>query len=594
MTHSITTEAPKPLPLREGFVELARQFREFVVALWSSQGRRTLTLLTVAIILVICATAAAQVALNAWNRPFYDAVQEKNFSAFLQQLVVFAMLASGLLVLNVAQAWLREMIKLKSREWLTRDLFAEWLKPGRATRLAYAGEIGVNPDQRIHEDARHLTELAADLGIGLFQASLLLVSFLGVLWTLSGPLAFSIGGYSFSIPGYMVWCALLYAATGSWLTWRVGRSLVGLNSARYQRESELRFALVQANQHAESIAHQRGEQSERQRLILDLDNVLAMMRAIVSATARLTWVTAGYGWIAIVAPIVIAAPGYFGGNLSFGELMMVVGGFYQVNQSLRWFVDNFPLIAEWRATLHRVMSFREVLLTFESDLRSEERIHYDEHPEGNLAFEGIGFAGPVENAKLDAEKVDVGPGDRILIVDETRGGKAPLLPAIAGHWPWGSGKLQHPDGRIMFLNPRPYFPKGSLRAALAYPGDPLTVSNADAATVLARVGLGHLAKSLDRTARWWRKLDSDEQARLALARLLLHKPQWVFADGIINAIAEEHRELVISIFENELADTALVSVSRRGTQGPLCRRVFRLTPSPAHDSSGRVPHSAEA
>jgi vitamin B12/bleomycin/antimicrobial peptide transport system ATP-binding/permease protein len=171
MTHSITTEAPKPLPLREGFVELARQFREFVVALWSSQGRRTLTLLTVAIILVICATAAAQVALNAWNRPFYDAVQEKNFSAFLQQLVVFAMLASGLLVLNVAQAWLREMIKLKSREWLTRDLFAEWLKPGRATRLAYAGEIGVNPDQRIHEDARHLTELAADLGIGLFQAT---------------------------------------------------------------------------------------------------------------------------------------------------------------------------------------------------------------------------------------------------------------------------------------------------------------------------------------------------------------------------------------------------------------------------------------
>jgi putative ATP-binding cassette transporter len=561
MTHSITTEAPQPLPFREGFGDLVRQFREFVVALWSSQGRRTLSLLTVAIVFVICATAVAQVGLNSWNRPFYDAIAQRNFSAFSYQLLIFAFLAGMLLILNVAQAWLREMIKLKSREWLTRDLFAEWLKPGRAMRLSYAGEIGVNPDQRIHEDARHLTELAADLGIGLFQASLLLLSFLGVLWTMSGPLVIPIGGYSITIPGYMVWCALLYAATGSWLTWRVGRPLVGLNTMRYQRESELRFALVQANQHAESIAHQHGEDGERKRLILDLDHVLATVRGIVGATARLTWITAGYGWISIVAPIIVASPGYFGGKLSFGELMVVVGGFYQVNQSLRWFVDNFALVAEWRATLLRVMTFRETLLTFESRLGDEERIDYGEHPEGKLAFENIGVSGLGEKAKLDSDKVDVAPGDRILVLDKTRSGKSPLLPAIAGHWPWGSGKLKLPgEGRVMFLGPKPYFPKGSLRAALAYPQEPESVSETDAAAALNRVGLYRLSRSLDRTARWWRKLSGDDQTRLTLARLLVQKPQWVFADGIIDTVAEEHHDLVLSIFENELADTALISI----------------------------------
>jgi len=254
------------------------------------------TLLVIGAAFVLCATAAAQVGLNAWNRPFYEAIADRNLPAFLFQLLLFAAIAAGLLVLNVAQAWLREMIKLKSREWLTRDLFEEWLKPGRPTRLAGAGEIGVNPDQRIHEDARRLTELSTDLGIGLLQASLLLLSFLCVLWSVSSALDIWIRGVNFTIPGYMVWCALLYAASGSWLTWRVGRPLVGMNSRRYQRESAFRFALFQANQQMQSIAKLRGEEGEKRRLGLDLEKVLGMVREIVDATAKLTWITAGYGW----------------------------------------------------------------------------------------------------------------------------------------------------------------------------------------------------------------------------------------------------------------------------------------------------------
>src|SRR5258708_1821962 len=271
-------------PIEAGTRGLMHQFRELVVALRLSPGRRSLALLVAATLFAVGATAAAQVRLNAWNGPFYEAIAQRNFSAFLYELLVFAAIAGGLLVLNVAQAWLREMIKLNSREWLTRDLVGEWLKPGRHTRLPGEGEIGVNPDQRIHEDARRLAELSADLGIGLLQALVLLLSFLGVLWSISGALDIWIFGISLTIPGYMVWCALLYAASGSWLAWRVGRPLVGMNSRRYQRESEFRFALFEAKQQIQNIAGLRGEDWEKRRLGLDLEKLLGMVREIVDAT----------------------------------------------------------------------------------------------------------------------------------------------------------------------------------------------------------------------------------------------------------------------------------------------------------------------
>jgi putative ATP-binding cassette transporter len=520
MTSNAAADTPKPLVLRQEFFPLVRALLAFLGTLWSTAGRQSLTLLTIAIVLVIAATVAAQVALNAWNRPFYNAVEQRNLPAFAYQSLVFVVIAGTLLVLNVAQAWLREMIKLRSREWLTRDLFAQWLKPGRAMQLAYAGELGVNPDQRIQQDTSQLTELAAELGVGLFQASLLLFAFLGVLWELSGTIAVPIAGVNVVIPGYMVWCAILFGAAGSWVAWRVGGSLVGLNARRFQRESGLRFALVQVNQQADTIAQHHREESEKQRLGLELANVLAVMRQIVSAIARVTWVTAGYGWISIIAPLVIAAPSYFSGRLSFGELMMVVGGFQQVNQSLRWFVDNFSRIAEWGATLLRVMSFREALVAFDSRRDGESRIVRSKDPAGGLRLEGAG-----ETAALDQREVDVVPGDRIHIVDKTRSGRHPLLAALAGLWPWGSGKVQAPsDMKMMFLRRQPYFPPGSLRTALAFPAEPSAIADAEIKAALERVELGRLADALDRQMQWGLALSDDEQIRIGIARLLLHRP----------------------------------------------------------------------
>jgi vitamin B12/bleomycin/antimicrobial peptide transport system ATP-binding/permease protein len=332
-------------------------------ALLASPSRGQLFALGGAIFLVVVATTYGQIRLNEWNKPFYDALARRDFHGFMIQLGVFGIITAVLLVLNVGQRWLSEMLKLKLRQGLVRDLVSEWLKPGRAARLAHEGAIGVNPDQRMHEDARHLTELSGDLGVMLMQSSILLVAFVGVLWVLSSGFEFHYHGRHFSIPGYMVWAAILYAGLGSLLSYWVGGSLIPKNAARYQRESELRYALMQINQSLPTIITSHGEEEAAKRLDRNLAGVLKAMRRLVTGLTDLTWVTAGYGWITLVAPILVAAPAYFAGNLSFGGMMMAAGAFNQVQSSLRWFVDNFSTIADWRATLLRVANFRRALIT---------------------------------------------------------------------------------------------------------------------------------------------------------------------------------------------------------------------------------------
>lgn len=557
--------------------ELIQQFRAFVSALWNSSGRPTFVLLSVGIVTVIIATAGMQVVLNRWNSPFYNAIETRNFSSFLYYLMVFFGIAGVLLVLNVAQTWLAQMITLQSRQWLTRDLIAQWMAPRRLVLLGDAGDIGINPDQRVHEDARHLAELSAGLGIGLFQSTLLLISFVGVLWVLSSGVVLHLGDYSFSIPGYMVWCALIFALTGSWVSWRVGRPLIGIGVERYAREADLRFAMVQVNENANGIVLNAGEADEKRRLDDELGRVVEVMRRFVNSLARLTWVTAGYGWIGLVAPIVIAAPAYFGGTLSFGELMMVVGAFNQVQNSLRWFVDNFSSIADWRATLARVMSFRQALVTLEQPRSSGERIEYDLEPLGNLELDHVAVDWTGERAVLDETSVEIVPGDRVLIVDRTGTGHGALFSALAGLWPWGSGRIRRPPrSSVMFLPERPYVPDGSLRAALTYPSDPASFREEVLTEAMQRVGLGRLVGSLDRKARWGKEISYDEEERLTFARLLLLKPRWVFTEQTVDALDEDQREIFISIMDKDLAGSAVVSVSNRATTGDFYTRTINL------------------
>ncbi len=396
------------------------QSLELLRCLWRSFYRLKIALLAGGIVAILIGNMIGQVRLNQWHGSFFDALAQRNLFGLGHQLLIFFAIIAVLLALVVAQTWLQEMLKVRLREWLTHHLLDEWLVAGRAYRLGLAGQIGVNPDQRIEEDTRKLTELSASLAVGLLQASLLLISFIGILWVLSKKLVFVLDGHHFTIPGYMVWCAIAYALVGSLLTWRAGHPLIGLNAELYAREAELRFALVRVSESAESIALFGGEQDERRQLTGILDRVIFTMRRLSGSRSRLTWITSGYGWIAIVVPVVVASPGYFNGGLTIGGLMMVVGAFNHVQGSLRWFVDQFPAIADWRATLHRVSAFKTAVDTVDEVDDQTEHIRLEPHPEGKLAFDNVSVVFADGRVVVAEATVEIGPGERVLMVGEFR------------------------------------------------------------------------------------------------------------------------------------------------------------------------------
>jgi putative ATP-binding cassette transporter len=532
-------------------------------ALAGSPVRKWLLWTSVGIMAVIIATSIGQVLLNRWNQPFYDALARRDMAAFLHQLLVFAMIAGGLLVLNIGQTWLNQMIRLKLREALTLDLIDQWMRPARAFRLANAGAIGVNPDQRMQQDAAHLSDLTTDLGVGLLQSFILLVSFVGVLWELSSGFVFHFGATSLAIPGYMVWAAILYAGTASWLSWLVGRPLIRLNSDRYTREAELRSSMVRVNENVDAIALAHGEADARRRLELDLGTVLGAMRRIYIAQINLSWVTDTYGWITVVAPILVASPVYFSGDISFGGLMMAVGAFNQVHSSLRWFINNIGSIADWRATLMRVADFRIALDEIDVLHHTERRIEFGKNANGSLTFEKLEVASPEGCTRLADQHVEIRAGERVMITGDPGAGKTLFFRAIAGLWPWGSGRIGMPAGEAPIFVPRiPYFPAGPLREVLDHPYGVAPVSDADIAAVLAEVGLGRLSSSLDRSARWEHELGDDEQRSLAFARLALRQPKWVVIDEALDAFDGPSLRRVLSMLEKRLPGAAILNIGR--------------------------------
>lgn len=523
-----------------------------------------MTRLAIAILVVLIGNMVGQVRLNQWNGTFFDAVEKRNASIFLEQLVVFIVIVTVLLGLVVAQTWLQERLKIRLRQRLTQVLLDLWLKPNHAYQLGFMGESARQPDQRLQEDCRLFSELSTELGVGMLQAFLLLVSFIGVLWTLSGATTFVFRGEEITIPGYMVWVAIGYAGIGSGLTWLVGRPLIRLNTLRYAREADLRFALVRVNESAESVSLYNGERDERRNLDDFVEAVLKATRRLSGALARLTWITSGYGWLAIVVPILAAAPGYFSGRLSFGGMMMVVGAFNQVQAALRYFVDNFPKIADWRSAVLRVATFRQATMDLDEVTAQNGKIDIQPHPKGWLSFEGLSIALSDGSILIEDATAEIQPGERVLIMGESGAGKSTLFRAIAELWPWGSGTIRLPPGHeMMFLPQRPYLPLGTLRAALSYPASPTTFGDAEVQAALERCGLGEFVDMLDRDERWDKTMSLGQQQRVAFARVLLHRPRWVFMDEATSALDEENQASMLSLFESELEGATVMSIGHR-------------------------------
>ncbi|MBC2885995.1 ABC transporter ATP-binding protein/permease [Ochrobactrum sp. CM-21-5] len=561
--------------------DLFSQVSMMVGAFWISPIRNTLIAFGTGIFILIVLIAIGQVAINRWNVPFYDALARRDLQAFFHQLLVFFGIAGTLLVLNVVQTWLNQMFKLKMREGLARDLVGQWLVPGRAFRLANAGEIGVNPDQRLQEDARHLAETSCDLGINLLQSTVILVSFVGVLWSLSNGFVFHVSGYSFAIPGYMVWAVIIYAASASWLTWIVGRSLVNINANRYAREADFRTSLMRVNEHLDAITLSRGEADERRRLDLDIEAVLAAIRKIVFATTQLTWVTAGYGWLTIIAPILVAAPVYFGGGLTFGGLMMAVGAFTQVHNSLRWFVDNFGAIADWRATLLRVASFRQAVMRMDELGRLDRQVDLAVNDNERLTLDGLSVAAPDGCLRLSRKTFTIKSGERVLVTGGTETQRTLLFRALGGLWRWGDGRIGMPvnDG-VAFMPRAPYFPPGDLKGVIVYPLDLKKFSSEALENVLQRAGLERLSTSLDRSARWERVLTDDERQCLTFARLILLKPKWIIIDGVLDGLDADAYARIVDILNTELKDAAVVHLGKPHLHNGFFSRQVALEDDP--------------
>ncbi len=559
------------------FLRQLGQMRQALVA--SPVGGR-LVWLTLAIFGLLVATTYSQIRLNLWNKPFYDAISRRDLHDFLVQLGVFFVIAGALLILNVIQRWVVETLKIKLREGLVGDLLKLWMLPRRAFWLANAGgPMGVNPDQRMHEDARKLCELTADLATGLLQAAMLFVTFAGVLWLLSKDFSFRIGDVDYAVPGFMLWAAIIYAGAGSLLSWGVGHTLVDRNAERYAREADLRFALVRINEHLDDISLARGEADENRRVELHLSNVLAATRRLVLGLTNLTWVTAGFGWVTLVAPTLVAAPLYFSGKISFGGLMMAASAFTQAQTSLRWFVDNFSVIADWRATLVRVAGFRHALSSAAVLSDYETRIEYVEGEPNTMTIEDLEVVSPGGRDVLKEKKVIVRSGDRVLIMGAPGTGKTLLFRALAGLWPWGSGRVSPPKDEHIFFLPRgtPYLPRGTLREVIAYPQKVESFQESEFVQALGRLGLDRLAPLLDSTRRWDRELSQDEQLSVAFARMVLQRPRWVLIDDTLGSLDDEALERVTDVFNSDLESTTVIHIGRAGqSREPLFTRILHL------------------
>ena len=563
---------------------VVRQVGDLLGALRTSAIGKTLAVLAAGIVVVIAITAYGQIALNRWNQPFYDAISRRDAGDFIEQLGVFAMIAGVLLVLNVAQRWLVETLQLKLREALVTDLVGLWLQPRRAFWLQGSGPMGAHPDQRMHDDTLKLCDLSVGLGVGLLQAAMLFGSFASVLWVLSKDFSIFVGGQDHPLPGFMLWAAIVYAVLGSLMTYWVGSGLVARNAERYGREGELRFSLTRINEHLDGISLAGGEADEMRRVAMHLGDVLQATSRVVLGLTNLTWVTAGFGWVTVIAPTLVAAPLYFSGKVSFGGLMMAAAAFTQAQSSLRWFVDNFSLIADWRATLLRVVGLRQVLA---SDLEAQQggsRIAYEEGEPGTLAIEALEVRTWSGHDRLDVANVVVHAGQRLLILGTPGTEKTLLFRALAGLWPWGAGTMRRPRGETIHYMPRgtPYLPRGTLAEALSYAMEPSNYPREAMAAALASVGLQRLEPLLNKTGRWERELSMDEQLRLGFARVVLQAPPWLVMDEAFGAFDDDTLELIMDVLADKLAHTGIVHIGSAGeAHSRLFTQVVHLVKAPS-------------
>jgi putative ATP-binding cassette transporter len=565
---------------------LLRFFR-LAAPFFTSAERWTAWLISGGLIALTLLQIGIAIRLNIWNRDFFNSLESRDWNAFVAQMGMFALLCTATMGVAVYQTYIKQLLQLRWRRWLTAKLVDRWLAEGRYYQLGFI-EAGVdNPDQRISENTKHTTEQAVEFSLGIFEKAVTLISFIGILWTVSGALDVPLGDWSFQIPGYMVFAALLYAAIGSTLTYLVGKPIVAANLRQNATEADYRFALVRLRENSEAVGMIGGEPDEKKVLTKYFGEVLGSTMGLMRTQRRLMWLTSFYATVGIVYPTLVASPRFFAGAITLGVLMQITAAFGHVQTSLNYFVDNFPRIAEWRSHVERLLEFEDALNS-SGEATSEAGevttiVLSDCAAEGSeeeLHFENLQITTSEGNIIIEDTNTRIAKGERVLIVGPSGSGKSTLFRAVCGLWPWGAGKIVVPDkARLMFMPQRPYLPLGSLRAALAYPASARRFPTKVLKETLRRCQLEHLIDRLDDRERWDKVLSGGEQQRLAFGRLLLHKPDWVFMDEATSALDEEIQQSMMALFDKELAGATLVSIAHRPGMEAFHNRTMKLVMS---------------
>ncbi len=526
------------------------------------------------VIAIELSVVAINVMLNQWNNRFYNALQERNWDAFIYEIGFFCVLAAIYIVLAVYQLYLNQWLQIRWRRWMTRHYLDHWLAGANHYRMQLLGDAADNPDQRIAEDINMFIDRTLAISVGLLSAIVTLVSFVVILWTLSAAAPLHLFGASFTIPGYLVWAALLYAAVGTTLTHLIGWPLVSLNFRQQRFEADFRFNLVRVRENSEQIALLGGETAERERLLDRFGYVVGNFLLIMQRTKKLTFLTSGYTQISIVFPFIVISPAYFAGAVQLGGLMQTASAFTSVQTALSFFVNAYRSLAEWRAVVARLDGFNIAAERARAAATAPQAIAVSTR-EGRdrVEIDDLLVRLPQGTPLVAADDIAIAAGERVLLTGPSGSGKSTLFRAIAGTWPFGAGTIRVPKGaKLMALPQRPYFPIGTLTAAVTYPDEPGTFGAEALSEVITAVGLPALAGRITEEAHWNRMLSLGEQQRLGIARAVLQAPDYLFLDEATASLDEAAEAALYRLLNARLKRTTIVSIGHRSTLAAFHRR----------------------
>ena len=546
-----------------------------------SEDRWPGRVLLAAVIAIELSIVAITVILNQWYNRFYNTLQNYDWDGFVSAILFFCVLAAIYTVLAVYQTYLNQWLQIRWRRWMTQTYLRQWLNTANHYRMQLLGDAADNPDQRIADDLQMFVQQTLSIGIGILNSVVTLCSFIVILWTLSEEAPVHLFGSGFVFHGYLVWAALLYAVMGTVLTHRIGWPLIPLNFQQQRFEADFRFNLVRTRENSEQVAALHGEAAERDRHIDRFSNIVANWIAIMKRQKRLMFFTQSYTQASVIFPYLMVSPVYFSRAMQLGGLMQTGSAFERVQNALSYFVTAYQSIAQYRAVVTRLSGFEEAIVAGRDLALTPPTVQVLPRDNSNvILIDRLNVQLPNLEPLVNAEHIVLSPAERVLVTGPSGAGKSTLFRAIAGIWPFGSGRILVPkDAKVMLLPQRPYFPMASLAAAVSYPARLGAFENARLAEVLTAVGLGQWANRLDEEAHWNRMLSLGEQQRLAIARVILLEPDFLFLDEATASLDEAAEASLYRLLHERLKGATIVSIGHRSTLGAFHRRRFEVAPS---------------